>query len=104
MTRRPPRSTLFPYTPLFRSPPHAELGGELHHRRDVIPADRHQKGVELGRRLDLLSVLLQDFAEDDVSHSEAHAGQIDARHLLDQVVVSATAADRAERAPGVKQL
>src|SRR2546428_9112055 len=23
MIRRPPRSTLFPYTPLFRSPPHA---------------------------------------------------------------------------------
>src|SRR5256885_15489603 len=27
MIRRPPRSTLFPYTPLFRSPPYAAGGG-----------------------------------------------------------------------------
>src|SRR3712207_8614346 len=30
MIRRPPRSTLFPYTTLFRSPPHRGLGP--HHR------------------------------------------------------------------------
>src|SRR5436190_2730133 len=46
MIRRPPRSTLFPYTTLFRSPPHvrvdddplrlAELGGD-HVRR--LPRD-----------------------------------------------------------------
>src|SRR5690349_23149622 len=36
MTRRPPRSTLFPYTTLFRSPPHPPHGAVqqvlLHHR------------------------------------------------------------------------
>src|SRR2546430_12547998 len=32
MIRRPPRSTLFPYTTLFRSLPHAEEAAELHHR------------------------------------------------------------------------
>src|SRR5439155_27098485 len=31
MIRRPPRSTLFPYTTLFRTPPRARLGTE-HHR------------------------------------------------------------------------
>src|SRR6266567_2704535 len=31
MIRRPPRSTLFPYTTLFRSQPHAELAS-LHHQ------------------------------------------------------------------------
>src|SRR2546422_3712346 len=32
MIRRPPRSTLFPYTTLFRSPlGHENLGGEEHH-------------------------------------------------------------------------
>src|SRR3989449_11577102 len=39
MIRRPPRSTLFPYTTLFRSPregPHAARAGpEAGHRRDV---------------------------------------------------------------------
>src|SRR2546430_6136845 len=39
MIRRPPRSTLFPYTTLFRS---RDLGGEL--RRD----DRHGRGQSRG--------------------------------------------------------
>src|SRR2546427_8444203 len=30
MIRRPPRSTLFPYTTLFRSPSRVALGAELH--------------------------------------------------------------------------
>src|SRR2546427_12693249 len=30
MIRRPPRSTLFPYTTLFRSPPPPRLLGQLH--------------------------------------------------------------------------
>src|SRR5262249_56618944 len=40
MRRRPPRSTLFPYTTLFRSrsdaggPPHAPSGGRSPHRRE----------------------------------------------------------------------
>src|SRR2546425_9817800 len=33
MIRRPPRSTLFPYTTLFRSP-------ALHRGRDLLPAER----------------------------------------------------------------
>src|SRR5437868_8063853 len=37
MIRRPPRSTLFPYTTLFRSPPH----GASHER--VIPTERIQR-------------------------------------------------------------
>src|SRR2546428_7000900 len=46
MIRRPPRSTLFPYTTLFRSRPgYAPLAGR---RRD-------QRGVRAGRRADLRS-------------------------------------------------
>src|SRR5256885_15444466 len=44
MIRRPPRSTLFPYTTLFRSPlGHARLGG----RRDAVHGHavlRHRQG------------------------------------------------------------
>src|SRR5258706_7513144 len=41
MIRRPPRSTLFPYTTLFRSrpdrsPQHRVLAGEVHGRRDGV--------------------------------------------------------------------
>src|SRR2546430_10656875 len=40
MIRRPPRSTLFPYTTLFRSlvgqqPPHRRGGGPVHRRPDL---------------------------------------------------------------------
>src|SRR3989441_6041835 len=34
MIRRPPRSTLFPYTTLFRSRPQHPLGAERHRRDD----------------------------------------------------------------------
>src|SRR3712207_8316804 len=48
MIRRPPRSTLFPYTTLFRSDPVQELPGgalvdrvlELHVKADAIRSDR----------------------------------------------------------------
>src|SRR5256885_13094676 len=36
MIRRPPRSTLFPYTTLFRSPPHGRVGAR-HGRQNPRP-------------------------------------------------------------------
>src|SRR2546428_9832871 len=39
MIRRPPRSTLFPYTTLFRSSPHRRSGEP--HRRGAGVADQH---------------------------------------------------------------
>src|ERR1039458_10019940 len=48
MIRRPPRSTLFPYTTLFRSNPHASaaaLGRELLHRAN--PGRRDRKSTRL---------------------------------------------------------
>src|SRR5258708_9384920 len=40
MIRRPPRSTLFPYTTLFRSRPKALIGAVLQLLRDLRPASR----------------------------------------------------------------
>src|SRR3712207_8100062 len=40
MIRRPPRSTLFPYTTLFRSPPDAHGGGGLGRRHRHQPPQR----------------------------------------------------------------
>src|SRR5256885_14926929 len=37
MIRRPPRSTLFPYTTLFRSPVRGELSLQLREPRDQVP-------------------------------------------------------------------
>src|SRR5690242_21328990 len=45
MIRRPPRSTLFPYTTLFRS---LVLGGRLH--REVGGLGAAQDAIDIGRR------------------------------------------------------
>src|SRR3712207_3454348 len=53
MIRRPPRSTLFPYTTLFRSPrlarrrPHADLPA-LHRRRAALPRRDRRAAVRAG--------------------------------------------------------
>src|SRR5258708_30772263 len=50
MIRRPPRSTLFPYTTLFRSPSIGKAN-ERHEARAVEPACRGAHGVQArGRR------------------------------------------------------
>src|SRR3712207_8259507 len=46
MIRRPPRSTLFPYTTLFRSLAGAELG--LHDRAHVLEGDRRHLDLHPG--------------------------------------------------------
>src|SRR5689334_23681853 len=44
MIRRPPRSTLFPYTTLFRSGRGHEAGGAREARRDARGGDVHGRG------------------------------------------------------------
>src|SRR5690348_17912722 len=50
MSRRPPRSTLFPYTTLFRSGERRGLGGE----QGVVDRERPQRAVALRHGTDLL--------------------------------------------------
>src|SRR5256885_11087642 len=58
MIRRPPRSTLFPYTTLFRSGDEGPAGGEhgrsgaLRQRHPEARAERVQAAQELGARQD----------------------------------------------------
>src|SRR2546426_1803822 len=70
MIRRPPRSTLFPYTTLFRSVEHAAEPRELAAERcDVL-------GNELGRvRADRERVVLRVDAE-RVERSEEHTSEL----------------------------
>src|SRR5688572_31635295 len=61
MIRRPPRSTLFPYTTLFRSALRMQDAGgavEAGERRRL----RHGRGLELGRRADRLEQLVLERA------------------------------------------
>src|SRR5258708_29565949 len=53
MIRRPPRSTLFPYTTLFRSdqhpfPPHGQIGIQLN-RHQVFDSPGVGEGFEFGK-------------------------------------------------------
>src|SRR5438105_8951179 len=86
MIRRPPRSTLFPYTTLFRSLPDVprprvgeqsapHLGCEAHLRQLVLRSEEHTS--ELQSRVDLVCRLLlekkkneQKFEEDTTEESD----------------------------------
>src|SRR5574340_584554 len=59
MIRRPPRSTLFPYTTLFRSPPAGELGTEQNARSNV------------SRHYDLSNELFALFLDETMTYSSA---------------------------------
>src|SRR3712207_6911876 len=79
MIRRPPRSTLFPYTTLFRSDEGAQLGlqrrgqGVLHQRREepghaLGGLQRHVAGETVG--------------DDHVDRSEEHTSELQSRQYL----------------------
>src|SRR3712207_7295935 len=77
MIRRPPRSTLFPYTTLFRSRPDPDRRAQLRHpaeRRLPPRRHRHLQGDRrrLGRRL----------RPDDPGRSEEHTSELQSRQYL----------------------
>src|SRR3712207_7806612 len=83
MIRRPPRSTLFPYTTLFRSTGHrADL--EVHVR--VVGAAQLGTAADVGTLLlhgdleDVVAAVL--VARDDVERSEEHTSELQSRQYL----------------------
>src|SRR3712207_8450495 len=83
MIRRPPRSTLFPYTTLFRSVQAAFVGaditGDLAGAQALL-ADAARLHPELTRSLAASSLLLN--VESDVDRSEEHTSELQSRHYL----------------------
>src|SRR2546426_3360030 len=69
MIRRPPRSTLFPYTTLFRSPA-LRLAGRSHHRTDRDAARQH---AAQPRRQDRRA---RGHDDPDVGRSEEHTSEL----------------------------
>src|SRR5260370_28353806 len=67
MIRRPPRSTLFPYTTLFRSPP-SEAG-------EGLSALSIHRVEEFGVALRFLELVDQEFEAVDGAHRGQHAAQ-----------------------------
>src|SRR3712207_7881593 len=79
MIRRPPRSTLFPYTTLFRSPPEMDARHVAHRRADGAgPAARQRR-----RRHARLPRLLEDLRHGrGRSRSEEHTSELQSRQYL----------------------
>src|SRR3712207_8122323 len=76
MIRRPPRSTLFPYTTLFRS----EFGG-LGVADEVLPGAAAAQGVGLLDR-GAEGEALRDDGEDQDARSEEHTSELQSRQYL----------------------
>src|SRR3712207_8738515 len=80
MIRRPPRSTLFPYTTLFRSRDHELV---------CCPQVVGQRGVRIHRAHEVLPGLERPHAEDEprreignLSRSEEHTSELQSRQYL----------------------
>src|SRR3712207_6943274 len=71
MIRRPPRSTLFPYTTLFRSLTGMQAG--------IKTFGQHTKSKIKNIDTDFLEVQLKDF---DVLRSEEHTSELQSRQYL----------------------
>src|SRR3712207_8500409 len=74
MIRRPPRSTLFPYTTLFRSPADARRlrgGRRVHRAVRTAPRGRHRQPDPPGR-----------LTEDPGPRSEEHTSELQSRQYL----------------------
>src|SRR2546430_10196717 len=82
MIRRPPRSTLFPYTTLFRSLDLGEAGLDvqrcLHLVGHQLVAEQHQSGVE--QRLDRLAHPLALLSAGE--RSEEHTSELQSQSNL----------------------
>src|SRR3712207_7616720 len=84
MIRRPPRSTLFPYTTLFRSEQLGHPGFEVGALAGVLQAGGLQRqkpgGLDLGghvRELELDRLMLRDLAR-----SEEHTSELQSRQYI----------------------
>src|SRR5260370_30962585 len=76
MIRRPPRSTLFPYTTLFRSR-FADHGRRPVEARERVPQRLcAQRPLAVGKVLRLVAIRVCDDAEVDVERSEEHTSEL----------------------------
>src|SRR3712207_7624181 len=89
MIRRPPRSTLFPYTTLFRSRHHvvvgqreAQVDGLAVERLDVVCADEAATGAEADDAARARVGVVHPPLDGDGRRSEEHTSELQSRQYL----------------------
>src|SRR3712207_8701157 len=83
MIRRPPRSTLFPYTTLFRSVPGERIAHALEPRLDLPVHPRRSHGRNLGAKMTSLSGRPTPTDNTDPrGRSEEHTSELQSRQYL----------------------
>src|SRR3989442_8786119 len=83
MIRRPPRSTLFPYTTLFRSQPAAQRRRRSPPAGGKCPVARAERGARSRADLRAHRLAAATFLERDFSRSEEHTSELQSRpHLV----------------------
>src|SRR5688572_31386332 len=88
MIRRPPRSTLFPYTTLFRSyiVPRADLTANADHEgahaRGLGGLERRDRGVLAALRVDLSAVVRLAVGREHDVRSEEHTSELQSQSNL----------------------
>src|SRR3712207_8837883 len=83
MIRRPPRSTLFPYTTLFRSLGARGYADVLARHRDVLrDASLRHGGVEVDTQGDAVFVAFADARGALAARSEEHTSELQSRQYL----------------------
>src|SRR5260370_1864369 len=89
MIRRPPRSTLFPYTTLFRSHPECpHAHGAIDVRRGLGKVERSEEHTsELQSHLNLVCRLLLEKKKKHGNNSSDHRTLHDSRHSLAHNIV-----------------
>src|SRR5438034_2784933 len=94
MIRRPPRSTLFPYTTLFRSPqePRREAPARLARRPARAPDRQDRKSTRLNSSHTVISYAVFCLKKKKNNRTPHHAQQVGTDlALVDRVIVVATA-------------
>src|SRR3712207_8706433 len=82
MIRRPPRSTLFPYTTLFRSGGPAGQYAVLRPAHDQVRFDELPQGAHDGRQAAALEDRQGEHLVDGEDRSEEHTSELQSRQYL----------------------
>src|SRR5258708_9853245 len=84
MIRRPPRSTLFPYTTLFRSRKRKQLGRSAKNIRNVVqrPMQNVGRNMEIRSPTRIIKTILQGSKKDSNKETDRKSTRLNSSHQI----------------------